>query len=97
MDRFVLPDAGRYLGTLNRYRFMFRVSLAAIAVSVLVLAVGMLVWMRGEMPPAVPAALIILDLAGLTAYKVLNSTARILDHVRVRDTKSGGGVDEVQA
>lgn len=97
VDSIVLPDAGRHLATLSRYRLMFRVSLAAIALSILVLAISVLAWVRGEMPATVPIALIVIDLGGLSAYKVLNSTARILDHVRLKDAPSGGGIDEAQA
>ena len=78
-------ESSRHSRVLQRYRFMFRFSLVVVAASFLLLAVSVLAWMYGDLPMLLPVSLVLIDLAGLTAYKVLTSTARILEGVQTRE------------
>lgn len=72
-------ECEKSLLALGRYRFMFRVSLAAVAASVLMLVVSVGFSIRHDPPPTLFLSLVMIDLAVITGYKVLTSTMRILD------------------
>ncbi len=77
-------DRRRTVRLLARYRLMFRVSLSTLCLSVIVLAASLVAWMAGPMPVSLPFALLMIELSGLCAYKVLISTARVLDADRAQ-------------
>jgi hypothetical protein len=58
---------------------MFRCALGMITFGVLLLVLSMAAWAVGPMPPTLPTSLLAISLGGLTAYRFVLSTARILD------------------
>jgi hypothetical protein len=75
----VKADLSPQIRLLNRYRLMFRFSLTMVAIGAVVAAGGVLVWMVvGHPPAAVPWGLMTFSLGGLSAYKVVTSTVRVL-------------------
>jgi hypothetical protein len=75
-------DRRRTVRLLARYRLMFRVSLSTLCLSIFVLAASLVAWMVGPMPVSLPFALLMIELSGLCAYKVLTSTVRVLESDR---------------
>ena len=80
----------RNLGALRRYRFMFRVSLGAVAAGLLLLALGVWTAVRSGPPPTLLlVSIVMFELAVITCYKVAVSTMHILDPRRCDRPGSG--------
>jgi hypothetical protein len=73
LDRF---RAGR---TLRRYRAMFQTSIGIGSIAAVLSAVGLAAWAVGPMPVYLPWSLLLLSIGGALGYKVVTSTARLLD------------------
>lgn len=74
-------DGSRHLRTLRNYQMMFRTSIGFASVGAVLSVIGFAVWVvtPGPMPQFLPLSWIIFTLASLLAYKVVTSTARLLD------------------
>ena len=72
-------DVARRTRTLRRYRFMFKAAVVEIAVSLLVLAAGVVAALNGAGTGYIGLSLILFTIAFLGAYKILNSTVRLLE------------------
>jgi len=73
-------DVARRTRTLRRYRFMFKAALVEVAVSLLMLAAGVVVALNGAGTEFIGWSLIVFIIAFIGAYKILNSTVRLLEH-----------------
>ena len=72
-------DGSRYLRTLRRYRAMFKTSVGIGSIAAVLSAVGLAAWAFGPMPVYLPWSLLLLSMGGALGYKVVTSTARLLD------------------
>jgi len=72
-------DAARRQRTLRRYRFMFKATLAEVAVALLMLLMGVLVAVRTSETTLAGIAVLLFAAAVLNGYKILNSTVRLLE------------------
>ena len=73
-------DSLRRQRALRRYRFMFKASLAEVAVSVLTIVVGVFVAFGTSRTEMIGWGVILLAISVIGAYKILNSTVRLLEH-----------------
>ena len=78
---------------LERYRIMFRASLAIACASVLLLLLSVPSPIQSATPLTLVLSLVLIDMAALTAYKVLTSTMRILDGETEGPPRSGDGAE----
>lgn len=82
-------DQTRQFKTLVRYRVMFRLSLVFVALAVLILGLSVAAALAGPMPVSLPMSLLLIDLGAITAYRILNSTARLLATDAMQDNSCG--------
>ena len=73
-------DVARRTRTLRRYRFMFKAAVAEVTVSLLVLAAAVVAALNGAGAEYIGLSLTMFVIAFLGAYKILNSTVRLLEH-----------------
>ncbi len=73
-------DALRRQKVLRRYRFLFKVSLVEVAISLLFIAVGIGVAIDTSKTTMIGWGVLMFLLSGIGAYRILNSTVRLLEH-----------------
>jgi hypothetical protein len=67
------------LQTLQRYQLMFKTSIGTGLVGLVLVAGGLLAWLAGSLPLALPWGLLMVGASGALALKVVQSTARMIE------------------
>jgi uncharacterized membrane protein len=72
-------DQARRQRILRRYRFMFKATIVEFAVSMLMLAVGVVIAIASSDTTLIGWSVILIALTVVNGYKILNSTVKVLE------------------